>query len=31
MYVTHLNKYGDVLWDGQDVSGKVCPSLFSHF
>lgn len=29
MDVIHLNKYEDVPWAGQDVSGKVCPSLFS--
>lgn len=31
MDVTHLNKYGDLLWAGQDVSGKACPSLFFPF
>lgn len=29
--VPHLNKYEDVLWARQDVSGKVCPSLFLPF
>lgn len=31
MDVPHLNKYGDVLWAGQDISENICPSLFLPF